>query len=94
MEPINLTDVEVLVDSLMYKGLKSNLGGWMLSDILQQVEQSFGSTGSVYAKHYIIHDKCGIHDEYEYIRTALCKMEKEKETKYKEAILTELTSSK
>ena len=49
------------VDKAMEAGRKSNLKGWVMSDILEQVAQDFDGRNAVpQARKYIVEEVCSI----------------------------------
>jgi len=48
------------VDKAMEAGRKSNLKGWVMSDILEQVAQDLGRKAVPQARQYIVKEVCSI----------------------------------
>jgi hypothetical protein len=46
--------IEKIVEDLMDKGTKSKLKGWSMKDIVQTIEDKYGSEMSKEAKEYIL----------------------------------------
>jgi len=48
------------VDKAMEAGRKSNLKGWVMSDILEKVAQDLGRNAVPQARKYIVEEVCSI----------------------------------
>jgi ribosomal protein S7 len=59
--PELLAELEVhrFVDQLMAEGKASRRAGWVMTEILEQVEQRFGSGYVETARQYIVETVCG-----------------------------------
>ena len=55
-----MTIIKEEVLSLMEKGKASVKRGWVMSDILKEIEDRHGKKGMNEARDYIIKDHCGI----------------------------------
>ena len=52
--------VKDLVHQLMDAGKASRRNGWVMSDIVTEVNDAYGRDMAVYARDYIVKDVCGV----------------------------------